>query len=74
MVGITSWVDNWKTNGWRTSSGGSVINKEDFERLDNLSKGIEIQWVSTSFLAPHLLSLMTPYTCFLRKLASMTIN
>ncbi|NXU74807.1 RNH1 Ribonuclease, partial [Oreotrochilus melanogaster] len=44
-TGITSWVDNWKTNGWRTSSGGSVINKEDFERLDNLSKGIEIQWM-----------------------------
>ncbi|NP_001272445.1 ribonuclease H1 [Falco peregrinus] len=43
--GITSWVDNWKTNGWRTSSGGSVINKEDFERLDNLSKDIEIQWM-----------------------------
>ncbi|GAB0185735.1 ribonuclease H1 [Grus japonensis] len=43
--GITSWVDNWKTNGWRTSSGGSVINKEDFQRLDNLSKGIEIQWM-----------------------------
>ncbi|XP_074009513.1 ribonuclease H1 isoform X1 [Numenius arquata] len=43
--GITSWVDNWKTNGWRTSSGASVINKEDFERLDNLSKGIEIQWM-----------------------------
>ncbi|NXC39181.1 RNH1 Ribonuclease, partial [Penelope pileata] len=43
--GITSWVDNWKTNGWRTSSGGSVINKEDFQRLDDLSKGIEIQWM-----------------------------
>ncbi|NWX81487.1 RNH1 Ribonuclease, partial [Nothoprocta pentlandii] len=43
--GITSWVDNWKTNGWRTSSGGSVINKEDFERLDRLSKDIEIQWM-----------------------------
>lgn len=27
-----------------------MINKEDFERLDNLSKDIEIQWVSTSFL------------------------
>ncbi|NWW40464.1 RNH1 Ribonuclease, partial [Panurus biarmicus] len=43
--GITSWVDNWKTNGWRTSSGGSVINKQDFERLDNLAKDIEIQWM-----------------------------
>lgn len=52
-VGITSWVENWKTNGWRTSSGGSVINKEDFQKLDSLSKGIEIQWVSTSFLLPY---------------------
>ncbi|NWS12870.1 RNH1 Ribonuclease, partial [Pachyramphus minor] len=43
--GITSWVDNWKTNGWRTSAGRSVINKEDFERLDKLSKDIEIQWM-----------------------------
>ncbi|XP_030346791.1 ribonuclease H1 isoform X2 [Strigops habroptila] len=43
--GITSWVDSWKTNGWRTSSGRSVINKEDFERLANLSKDIEIQWM-----------------------------
>lgn len=49
-TGITSWVDNWKTNGWRTSSGASVINKEDFERLDNLAKDIEIQWVSSLFL------------------------
>ncbi|XP_068867631.1 ribonuclease H1 isoform X2 [Aphelocoma coerulescens] len=47
--GITSWVDNWKTNGWRTSSGGSVINKEDFERLDNLVKDIEIQWFGKTF-------------------------
>ncbi|OXB65719.1 hypothetical protein ASZ78_011776 [Callipepla squamata] len=51
--GITSWVENWKTNGWRTSSGGSVINKEDFQKLDSLSKGIEIQWVSTSSLVPN---------------------
>ncbi|NXW76367.1 RNH1 Ribonuclease, partial [Hirundo rustica] len=45
IKGITGWVDNWKTNGWRTSSGGSVINKEDFERLDNLAKDMEIQWM-----------------------------
>ncbi|NWR79171.1 RNH1 Ribonuclease, partial [Centropus unirufus] len=43
--GITSWVDNWKTNGWKTSSGASVINKEDFQRLDNLTEGMEIQWM-----------------------------
>ncbi|XP_007055710.1 ribonuclease H1 isoform X2 [Chelonia mydas] len=43
--GITSWVDNWKSNGWRTSTGKDVINKEDFERLDELSEGMEIQWM-----------------------------
>uniref|UniRef100_A0A8C3PBP1 Ribonuclease H1 n=2 Tax=Chrysemys picta bellii TaxID=8478 RepID=A0A8C3PBP1_CHRPI len=43
--GITSWVDNWKNNGWRTSTGKDVINKEDFERLDKLSEGMEIQWM-----------------------------
>ncbi|XP_006112113.1 ribonuclease H1 isoform X1 [Pelodiscus sinensis] len=43
--GITSWVDNWKSNGWRTSTGKDVINKEDFERLDKLSEGMQIQWM-----------------------------
>nr|XP_032646967.1 ribonuclease H1 isoform X3 [Chelonoidis abingdonii] len=43
--GVTSWVDNWKNNGWRTSTGKDVINKEDFERLDKLSEGMEIQWM-----------------------------
>ncbi|XP_065443803.1 ribonuclease H1 isoform X5 [Chrysemys picta bellii] len=45
IAGITSWVDNWKNNGWRTSTGKDVINKEDFERLDKLSEGMEIQWM-----------------------------
>ncbi|XP_074847319.1 ribonuclease H1 isoform X2 [Carettochelys insculpta] len=43
--GVTSWVDNWKSNGWKTSTGKHVINKEDFERLDKLSEGMEIQWM-----------------------------
>lgn len=49
-IGITSWVDNWKNNGWRTSTGKDVINKEDFERLDKLSGGMDIQWVSNLVL------------------------
>uniref|UniRef100_A0A6J0STD7 Ribonuclease H1 n=2 Tax=Pogona vitticeps TaxID=103695 RepID=A0A6J0STD7_9SAUR len=43
--GATSWVPNWKANGWRTSSGKDVVNKEDFERLAKLSEGIDIQWM-----------------------------
>ncbi|XP_070589046.1 ribonuclease H1 isoform X2 [Erythrolamprus reginae] len=42
--GVTSWVPNWKTNGWKTSAGKEVTNKEDFQRLSNLSEGMDIQW------------------------------
>ncbi|XP_051880333.1 ribonuclease H1 [Pristis pectinata] len=43
--GITKWIKSWKTNGWKLSSGGAVINKEDFERLDKLTSGINIEWM-----------------------------
>ncbi|NP_001272929.1 ribonuclease H1 [Cavia porcellus] len=43
--GITSWVPGWKKNGWRTSTGKEVINKEDFERLEQLAEGMDIQWM-----------------------------
>ncbi|KYO32932.1 ribonuclease H1 isoform X1 [Alligator mississippiensis] len=43
--GVTSWVDNWKNNGWRTSTGKNVINKEDFQRLDKLTEDMDIKWM-----------------------------
>ncbi|XP_042299967.1 ribonuclease H1 isoform X2 [Sceloporus undulatus] len=47
--GMTSWVPNWQANGWKTSTGKEVINKEDFERLAKLSEGMDIQWESVSW-------------------------
>ncbi|KAM5263940.1 ribonuclease H1 isoform 2-T2 [Ctenodactylus gundi] len=43
--GITSWVPGWKKNGWRTSAGKEVINKEDFVELERLTQGMDIQWM-----------------------------
>uniref|UniRef100_A0A8C5L668 Ribonuclease H1 n=1 Tax=Jaculus jaculus TaxID=51337 RepID=A0A8C5L668_JACJA len=43
--GITNWVQGWKKNGWRTSTGKDVINKEDFMELDELTQGRDIQWM-----------------------------
>lgn len=43
--GITSWVHGWKKNGWRTSAGKDVINKEDFMELDKLTQGMDITWM-----------------------------
>ncbi|XP_069742301.1 ribonuclease H1 [Narcine bancroftii] len=43
--GITKWIKSWKTNGWKLYSGGPVVNKEDFERLDKLTSDINIEWM-----------------------------
>ncbi|XP_060222466.1 ribonuclease H1 isoform X5 [Meriones unguiculatus] len=50
--GITNWVQGWKKNGWRTSAGKEVINKEDFMELDELTQGMDIQWRSLWNLPP----------------------
>uniref|UniRef100_A0A7N9CUJ3 Ribonuclease H1 n=1 Tax=Macaca fascicularis TaxID=9541 RepID=A0A7N9CUJ3_MACFA len=46
--GITNWVQSWKENGWKTSAGKEVINKEDFVALERLTQGMDIQWVPSS--------------------------
>lgn len=46
--GITSWIKNWKRNGWRTSVGAPVKNKELWIEIDTLSqkmKCVEWKWV-----------------------------
>jgi len=43
---ITVWINNWKTNNWRTKAKKPVKNKEDFEVLDGeLEQGdVEVKW------------------------------
>ncbi|XP_028252351.1 ribonuclease H1 [Parambassis ranga] len=43
--GVTSWVKNWKLNGWRLKSGGQITNKEDFVKLDRLNAQLEVVWM-----------------------------
>ena len=46
--GISSWIHNWKKNGWKTSNGGDVKNKELWVKLDELRERftmIEWKWV-----------------------------
>ncbi|XP_045150212.1 ribonuclease H1-like [Echinops telfairi] len=44
IKGATEWVDKWKQNGWKTASGGDVVNRSDFEKIDQASQGMAIQW------------------------------
>ncbi|XP_029965708.1 ribonuclease H1 [Salarias fasciatus] len=43
--GVTKWVKNWKQNGWRLQGGGSVVNKDDFVKLDRLNSELEVVWL-----------------------------
>lgn len=46
--GITKWIINWKKNGWMTSAGTPVKNKELWIQIDTLRdkvKIIEWRWV-----------------------------
>ena len=42
--GITNWIHNWKTNGWKTANKKPVKNKELWEKLDILTKKHIIDW------------------------------
>ena len=46
--GISSWIYNWKRNGWKTSSGSDVKNKQLWIHLDTIRrevKTIDWKWV-----------------------------
>nr|XP_004477732.2 ribonuclease H1-like [Dasypus novemcinctus] len=42
--GVTKWMPAWKENGWKTASGRDVVNRSHFERIDQASRGMDIQW------------------------------
>jgi ribonuclease HI len=50
IQGITTWVWGWRKKGWRTASGGEVLNRDLWEQLFALAsargaKGIDWRWV-----------------------------
>ena len=42
--GISNWIKNWKTNGWKTSKKSPVLNKDLWVQLDTLQNSLQIQW------------------------------
>ncbi len=42
--GITSWIHNWKSRGWRTADKKPVKNIDLWQRLDALAAQHEVQW------------------------------
>lgn len=42
--GITTWLANWKRNGWRTSDAKAVKNEDLWRRLDAARERHEVKW------------------------------
>ena len=42
--GITSWIKNWKSKGWKTADKKPVKNQELWMELDALNAGLDIDW------------------------------
>tara|TARA_Y100000590_G_scaffold433844_1_gene551388 strand:+ start:82 stop:516 length:435 start_codon:yes stop_codon:yes gene_type:complete len=43
--GIEVWINNWKKNGWKTSSKKNVKNKDYWIELDSLVSKHRINWI-----------------------------
>jgi len=42
--GLTSWINNWKRNGWKTAARKPVKNAELWQALDDAVKRHTIKW------------------------------
>ena len=44
LNGLSSWVEGWKKNGWKTASKKAVANQDLWQELDKLSSGFELSY------------------------------
>ena len=51
--GIRTWIRDWKRRGWRTADGKPVKNVELWQRLDELARSHDIEWVWVRGHAGH---------------------
>ena len=42
--GITSWIKNWKKNGWKTAAKKPVLNQDLWMQLDELYNALNVNW------------------------------
>ena len=52
--GITSWIHNWKKNGWKTAAKKPVKNKELWIELDHLIQKHNVSWKWVKGHSGHL--------------------
>ena len=45
VKGMTEWIENWQRKGWKNSKKEEVANRDLWERLLDLAKNHQIDWV-----------------------------
>jgi ribonuclease HI len=51
--GITSWIERWKQNGWKTAGKKPVANQDLWRQLDELTRRHQVRWQWTRGHASH---------------------
>ena len=51
--GITEWIQGWKRRGWRTADKKPVMNRELWQRLEDLTRQHQAKWTWTKGHASH---------------------
>ena len=51
--GITSWINGWKRNGWKTKAKTPVLNQDLWQQLDELNAKHKTVWTWTKGHASH---------------------
>ena len=54
IQGIREWMHNWKRRGWRTSTGGDVLNRDLWERLDGLVSARGARAITWHYVRGHV--------------------
>lgn len=54
IQGITAWVHNWRRKGWRTATGGEVLNREYWEALSELTEARGARTIRWHYVRGHV--------------------
>jgi ribonuclease HI len=53
IQGIREWMYNWKRRGWKTATGGDVMNRDLWERLDDLVSARGARAIAWHYVRGH---------------------
>jgi ribonuclease HI len=54
IQGIEQWVHNWRRRGWKTATGGDVLNRELWEELSALTAARPLRSIAWHYVRGHI--------------------